>query len=619
MSRILHIIVCIFVLSHCSFHSYGHSQKDSVTAVLGQLNKQQKAHSITDSAYRNRVHDLMRYCWSTNIFFTNKELLILLDRYRQVIWKDETNLKDKRIYYSILSNQAQMTGRSGEMLYYGERIGKMERELNNRPSLTSLSVLTGFYGDQGSSEKIRELYVTDRRYFKSLPDDAAQKKLSLEDMVQATMVLQRFATAYYEIHDSLTGDSILALMPEISNIASQHPETGHDVMGVIRYSIVQAAYDRAVSTGRADEEYRAIRNIAQFAADPNTPAYLHNSTSAYIADISLNYYLKNYNKDSVKRYLQAYIKSTQGEELTYSKYMAKKYQARSLYKEGKYKECADNLIVALGVLDTARSVLVKDIGDMVYARAEADEQQLLLADAEAAKREAEIRLLIAGIVIAVVLVTGVFIISYIRRKQKERFTEFKLNMARNIHDETGPVLLYAKALAKTKLPSDTATDTKTELEKHIDHTIEIIRSLSHDLKSDHLNTVNDLAQEIERVLKKLGPAYQFTYDIQVHDIGKSFLSHRQFTELKSILLECVSNTIKHASFDKIDISFGHEGKKLLIAYSDNGIGWQRAEDETIAGIGLKNMEERSEKLQGSFGVKSNHPQGYKIEISVPLR
>ncbi len=56
----------------------------------------------------------------------------MLDMYRQLIWKDKKNEGRKREYYGILSNQAQMSDRSGEMLYYAEKIDKLERETKKR-------------------------------------------------------------------------------------------------------------------------------------------------------------------------------------------------------------------------------------------------------------------------------------------------------------------------------------------------------------------------------------------------------------------------------------------------------------------------------------------------------
>jgi len=84
----------------------------------------------------------------------------------------------------------------------------------------------------------------------------------------------------------------------------------------------------------------------------------------------------------------------------------------------------------------------------------------------------------------------------------------------------------------------------------------------------------------------------------------------------SVLNECITNTIKHASFDKISLTFANNGNKLAITYSDNGKGWEMPAG---GGIGMRNMQERIAQLNGEWKIDNDYPNGYRIHISCLLR
>ncbi len=87
----------------------------------------------------------------------------------------------------------------------------------------------------------------------------------------------------------------------------------------------------------------------------------------------------------------------------------------------------------------------------------------------------------------------------------------------------------------------------------------------------------------------------------------------QFSQLTSVLNECISNTIKHASFNKINATFTSSGNKLTITYNDNGKGWEAQQAAT--GIGVRNMEERIGQMNGEWKINNDYPKGYRIHIS----
>ncbi|WP_162902901.1 sensor histidine kinase [Taibaiella koreensis] len=559
----------------------------------------------------------MRTFLSENILFTHKELLKMLDLYRRVAWKDKKNEAHKRVYYGIMSNQAQMADRDGEMLYYAEKIEKLERETKNRQSLTALSIIVLYYEGQGADGKIKALYEREKAYLKSIPANIDKEKLDENDLVQAAMVLEQSTRALYELNDTLSGKEAEGILEKIAAITKAKYKDQLDVTTRITVSQILSFYRRAVALNNPGLMLEAFRSLDALLAGKNTPGYMKPYLQVTLADIKTAYYIHYTNIDSASFYLDRYATMINGNQNLYHAFVLKKYKARLLYTEGKYKESGNTYETAMNILDSSRSILVKDIDDMMYARAETEEQQLLLAEAAARNRQAEKRLFIAGAVIALLLITGAFMIQYTRRRQKNKLMTFKLNMARNIHDETNPALLYAKALIKASRSDGDRDAANAELESHISHTMALIRSLSHDLKSDKQYVLHDLVSTTEQTLEKLSKGGDFTANVQTSIDKKRFISHYQFSNLVSILNECITNTIKHASFEKINITFANSGNKLTVTYYDNGKGWET--QRTGTGIGIRNMEERIRQINGDWQLDNNYPNGYRINISCLLR
>jgi signal transduction histidine kinase len=142
-----------------------------------------------------------------------------------------------------------------------------------------------------------------------------------------------------------------------------------------------------------------------------------------------------------------------------------------------------------------------------------------------------------------------------------------------------------------------------------------VRGISHDLKSTQLGTVADLAKENSTLLEKLKDATGTGYSLKTENADRP-LSHVQYTDLLKITRELIGNSIKHAACKKIYLELKALGSNLVLQYSDDGKGINPS--GTTAGIGLQNIRERVDGLQGVFLLNNSWPRGYSIQISIPL-
>ena len=73
--------------------------------------------------------------------------------------------------------------------------------------------------------------------------------------------------------------------------------------------------------------------------------------------------------------------------------------------------------------------------------------------------------------------------------------------------------------------------------------------------------------------------------------------------LYRIVQEALSNIIKHSDAREAMVYFGHDGKGIELVVSDDGRGFEDLGDtDGIVHLGLLNMRERAEQINGTFNI-----------------
>ncbi|HET6252679.1 MAG TPA: ATP-binding protein [Puia sp.] len=201
-----------------------------------------------------------------------------------------------------------------------------------------------------------------------------------------------------------------------------------------------------------------------------------------------------------------------------------------------------------------------------------------------------------------------------RSRQRQRLLDVQLNLARNFHDEIGPMLLFANALVKKEL-DERPSPGLVELKAQTAQIMEAVRGISHDLKSNQLSKLDSFGREVTGLLGKIRQTTGIDYQFRM-DNGGRILSNRQYAHLTKIMNELISNSIKHAGCSRITVVVRSMEQRFTISYSDNGRGMEPG--SFSAGIGLGNIKERVAMSKGSFEIRNAWPEGYSIEISIPF-
>ena len=267
----------------------------------------------------------------------------------------------------------------------------------------------------------------------------------------------------------------------------------------------------------------------------------------------------------------------------------------------------------------------------------------VVASIAAARAEVEARVqrtfyYIGGITLAAVLIvfaSGMFLNFRERRLADAKLKELtqrvldtqeeeRGRVARELHDGISQMLVgvrYTLDNARRRLERGDDEAARDPLYKGIENlctAITEVRRISRDLRP---GVLDDLG---------LGPALQALTDDFSERTGietefstvvfRNRLDQEAKIALYRIAQEALTNIERHADATRVTIDLRGHRKGATMRVTDNGRGLPREPGHASSGIGLRNMQERIEQLDGSLRILSSRgPQGGTvIEVTLPL-
>lgn len=192
------------------------------------------------------------------------------------------------------------------------------------------------------------------------------------------------------------------------------------------------------------------------------------------------------------------------------------------------------------------------------------------------------------------------------------------NISEEIHDNVGQVL----SLAVLNLSAINLQDTDKAYEK-IEHTTErlktvvgTLRDLSKTLDADNIEKLG-LAAMVARELNLLERTGTWKTVFQLQGEDRKLDTSREIVVFR-IIQESLNNIIKHARANQVEVRFEYDEKKLMVAISDNGIGFSSPANNATDGSGLSNMARRSKLIDAEFRIESSPALGTKVTLMVPI-
>lgn len=206
-------------------------------------------------------------------------------------------------------------------------------------------------------------------------------------------------------------------------------------------------------------------------------------------------------------------------------------------------------------------------------------------------------------------------------EQRVKIVESQLNgevierqrVASELHDRVGGLLATLNLQVEVLSEKLHEQNEVKKLKKLIKTTIQEVRQISHNL--DGVGEANGL----EYSLKQLQEGISSSQKIEMHlyyELGNLNLNNRLGSELFSIVQELTTNTLKHARAKNITVQLSLLDDKINLIFEDDGDGFNVL--TTNLGIGLKNIEKRVEKLDGTFIIDSSSKRGTTLIANIPF-
>ena len=210
-----------------------------------------------------------------------------------------------------------------------------------------------------------------------------------------------------------------------------------------------------------------------------------------------------------------------------------------------------------------------------------------------------------------------FGVSIVASRKKKMLFEAKLQqvevrenerqqIAKSLHDEVvGDIRMLHLKLVKTK---------QLEEAKSLEIIKQNVRNLSHQLSSVSFDKISFKDQIINLISDLFEPNFRIKVN-EIDNVNWRKINNAIKRTLFLSIRESIQNTKKYATAKAVTLSFNETKKSIFLTISDNGKGF--IINETKSGIGLKNMKERVEEINGVFTIESTLDKGTNIDIEIP--
>ncbi len=215
------------------------------------------------------------------------------------------------------------------------------------------------------------------------------------------------------------------------------------------------------------------------------------------------------------------------------------------------------------------------------------------------------------------------------RAEKQRMVQAdedaRKELARDLHD--GPTQSVAAIAMRINFirslierDPEQAVEELDKVERLARETSQEIRGMLFTLRPLLLET-EGLAAALEAVINRIRETDKLTVRM-VGEEHTEMLNERAQGVIFSVVEEALGNARKYAHASLIDVRFWRESDLFVAQVQDNGVGFdvQDVNDSySIRGsLGLVNMQERAERIDGSLRIESKPGAGTTVTMVLPL-
>jgi two-component system NarL family sensor kinase len=202
--------------------------------------------------------------------------------------------------------------------------------------------------------------------------------------------------------------------------------------------------------------------------------------------------------------------------------------------------------------------------------------------------------------------------------------EERRRVARELHDGISQILVgvrYVLDTARRRLGRGDTEAAQQPLDRGIDHlgtAIDEVRRISRDLRPSALDDLG-LGPAIKALTEDFSDRTGIEVDFTTV-VFRGRLDQDSRIALYRIAQEALTNIERHSGATRVEMDLRGHKSGATLRVMDNGAGFSDADTRAGAGLGLRNMQERVEQLDGTLRILSSRGQstGTVIEAHIPL-
>jgi len=205
--------------------------------------------------------------------------------------------------------------------------------------------------------------------------------------------------------------------------------------------------------------------------------------------------------------------------------------------------------------------------------------------------------------------------------------EERTRIAREIHDDLGQsltALIMDLSWLEDKLtrPRDVSArsillDKIEAMMKLVEVTMETVRTIAAELRPgvlDELGLNTAIDWQAKEFQKRTAIKCYFTTQLE-----ETALDRTGATAVFRILQESLTNVVRHARANTVNLTLDERGGELILEVQDNGKGITEAELFDRSSLGILGMRERAVVIGGTVDIASVKDQGTRVTVRVPLK
>jgi signal transduction histidine kinase len=191
-----------------------------------------------------------------------------------------------------------------------------------------------------------------------------------------------------------------------------------------------------------------------------------------------------------------------------------------------------------------------------------------------------------------------------------------------LHDSIGQSLLLIKLSlqnARKNFSNQFISNTFEDITVLLDKTINEVKEMSHNIRPLNLNELG-LITVITSLCKSVSKESGIISQLKLPEEDPELTRDLDLC-IYQVIQEALNNIIKHSKAKEFIVNLEIDDESITLIISDDGIGFKPTlllnEKYISDGMGILNMQERVERLNGSFHIDSSNNNGTVITIDFP--